>query len=218
MSGYNIEYFLRDFADRTLKNLNYIEKRRRATDVYEVTQLINSLLGLIVLPVEAYEAYEKRVSGTSIKSRENTLKKTDSEAYYEVQKLLKDCESDDRYYSNYKNDKYHDKFNVSKFVKHLRNSISHSGDQGIHFYPLTDSNENLINGIIFKDCVYEDERRKKIKNLFCIKLTILELQKLIDYIVRLYCEFKNRDSDIEDKQNKYKMEIKELENIMANGL
>ena len=43
-----------DFARRTLQNLDYVQKqaRRGEEGVYEVTQLWNSLLGLIVLPHE----------------------------------------------------------------------------------------------------------------------------------------------------------------------
>lgn len=43
-----------DFAVRTLRNLNHIQEMARSGDetVYEVTQLWNSLLGLIVLPHE----------------------------------------------------------------------------------------------------------------------------------------------------------------------
>lgn len=43
-----------DFAKRTLQNLNYVQEqaRRGEQGVYEVTQLWNSLLGLIVLPHE----------------------------------------------------------------------------------------------------------------------------------------------------------------------
>ena len=43
---------VRDFAERTIKNLEAIEKMKNNNsnaDVYEVTQLINSLLGLLVL-------------------------------------------------------------------------------------------------------------------------------------------------------------------------
>lgn len=40
--------FVGDFADRTLKNLKLVEDNKG----YEVTQLINSLLGLIVFPKE----------------------------------------------------------------------------------------------------------------------------------------------------------------------
>ena len=45
--------FVGDFAKRTLANLNIIEQEiRENKDAYEVTQLINSLLGLIVFPFE----------------------------------------------------------------------------------------------------------------------------------------------------------------------
>lgn len=44
---------VRDFIERTLKNLERIEEALgEEKNVYEVTQLINSLLGLIVLPKE----------------------------------------------------------------------------------------------------------------------------------------------------------------------
>ena len=41
--------FLGDFAQRTIVNLDAVEK---ASDSYEITQLINSLLGLIIFPKE----------------------------------------------------------------------------------------------------------------------------------------------------------------------
>ena len=43
-----------DFAQRTLRNLDYLQHRVRDGDdgLYDVTQLWNSLLGLIVLPLE----------------------------------------------------------------------------------------------------------------------------------------------------------------------
>ena len=50
------ENLLRDFTQRTLKNLELIENQKLDdpdAEVYEVTQLINSLLGLVVLPQEA---------------------------------------------------------------------------------------------------------------------------------------------------------------------
>lgn len=44
-----------EFASRTRKNLLFIEKARETDpDVYPVTQLANSLLGLIVLPLEKH--------------------------------------------------------------------------------------------------------------------------------------------------------------------
>jgi hypothetical protein len=52
-----VEYnddLISDFAARTLKNLDFVQERVRNGDtgLYDVTQLWNSLLGLIVLPLE----------------------------------------------------------------------------------------------------------------------------------------------------------------------
>jgi hypothetical protein len=51
-----VEYneLISDFACRTLQNLDVVQKRVRDGDkgLYDVTQLWNSLLGLIVLPLE----------------------------------------------------------------------------------------------------------------------------------------------------------------------
>jgi hypothetical protein len=45
-----------DFARRTLKNLDFIEENlgKPGAEVYEVTQLINSLLGLLVFPQQRF--------------------------------------------------------------------------------------------------------------------------------------------------------------------
>jgi hypothetical protein len=49
------ENLLHDFADRTRVNLELIQKAHRTGGSgYEVTQLINSLLGLLVLPAERF--------------------------------------------------------------------------------------------------------------------------------------------------------------------
>lgn len=47
---------VRDFAERTWKNYIFIEQsaHERTAEVYEVTQLINSLLGLLVFPQQQY--------------------------------------------------------------------------------------------------------------------------------------------------------------------
>ena len=44
--------FVSDFAERTLANLEKIEKEKPDDAKYEVTQLVNSFLGLIVFPKE----------------------------------------------------------------------------------------------------------------------------------------------------------------------
>ena len=49
------EAFIIDFAKRTRANLEFIEaEQKRGGNVFEVTQLANSLLGLLVFPREHY--------------------------------------------------------------------------------------------------------------------------------------------------------------------
>src|SRR5262245_31444769 len=49
------ESVIRDFAERTRKNLRVIEQlQAKGEEVYEVTQLINSMLGLLVFPKEEF--------------------------------------------------------------------------------------------------------------------------------------------------------------------
>lgn len=55
--------FTRDFAARTLENLNYIETaEKNGENTYEVTQLVNSFLGLIVFPQEQDKQRVRKVS------------------------------------------------------------------------------------------------------------------------------------------------------------
>lgn len=75
MTGYiEIEgSIVQDFAQRTLENLEFIEtqvdeyrNKRSMVQVFEVTQLINSLLGLLVFPKE--EFYQQRLQSIDIRS------------------------------------------------------------------------------------------------------------------------------------------------------
>ena len=54
--------FTKDFVERTLENLKYIEEaEKEGRSTYEVTQLINSFLGLIVFPQEQDEEKIRKV-------------------------------------------------------------------------------------------------------------------------------------------------------------
>ncbi len=53
----NYEDLVRDFAQRTRKNLQALrtlQKSNPEMEVYEVTQLMNSMLGLLVFPQQQY--------------------------------------------------------------------------------------------------------------------------------------------------------------------
>ena len=89
MSYYSKEDFEYDFIARTKKNLEFIENRYKQEikdgkkdseieDVFEVTQLINSFFGLLILPKERYFEFMNKDFDES------------SDAFEIIQRLIKD--------------------------------------------------------------------------------------------------------------------------------
>jgi hypothetical protein len=59
------------FASRTLENLDFIKRVSITEEVHPVTQVVNSLLGLLVFPVEKEEAFFKTFSTVTFKDPSN---------------------------------------------------------------------------------------------------------------------------------------------------
>lgn len=226
MSGYNIEYFLKDFADRTMANLKNIEEQIECgfgrNEVYETTQLINSLLGLIIIPVEAAKRTYKQKNKKSnsekevtevekLRENDNNLKEVSSEDYSELIELLEKCQKEKRLFSDYKED--NEKIYISSFITHIRNALAHGGNRGIHFYPITEGGK--ITEIIFYD--NKKEKGKRMFYEFCVKLTINELRNMVENVSNLYCRFEERNYPISEKQKRYEDDIEKLKNLMQNG-
>ena len=137
MSGYNIEYFIKDFAERTKFNLEYINNHKDIDGPYEITQMINSLLGIIILPVEKYkDSYIRPLKKDQAKFDESKSA---------IKNIMDNCKNDNRYRSTYWGSD-----DPLEFLRRLRNAVSHSGNNGLHFYPLTESGEN-VSSVIFYD-------------------------------------------------------------------
>ena len=195
MSGYNIEYFIKDFANRTNYNLEYIDSRADKYGPYEVTQLINSLLGLIILPVEEY------------KNRTMRPQKEHTELYEKTKNNIKDimssCELDSRYRCTYRN-----KDDPMSFIKHIKNALSHAGQEGLHFFPLSDEGEN-VTGMVFYDYLKNDNDGYA---EFCVKLYINELRELAKYTTTLYSTLEIKDG----KRKRYEYVVEQM-NLFMNG-
>ncbi len=116
--------FTSDFATRTLENLNYIEKaEKNGENTYEVTQLINSFLGLIVFP---QEQDEERVGRVSIDPT--------------ILDNLRLGITENTYTGR------HEEVNLQNLIYHFRNAISHG-----HIKPHADKDKE-ISGLEFYDC------------------------------------------------------------------
>src|SRR5713101_8137333 len=58
-------------ARRTLKNLDFIKKNASSTEAHPVTQVVNSLLGLLVFPVEKEKLFLATFSKVKFKDPSN---------------------------------------------------------------------------------------------------------------------------------------------------
>ncbi len=194
MSGYNRDYFVKDFADRTNINLNLIKRSDKTH--YEVTQLINSLLGLVVIPHEAY--YGKIGGIATAKKYSDSLRKIDN--------IVKECIDNGKYYCDYDG-----KQTAVQFIHHIRNSIAHSGNEGLLFCPIVEGGAEKITSIIFSDT--DDEHR------FCVELTLDQLKKLVKHIASFFeqVEAASGKNDWLDRATEYREMFKAKElHYLAN--
>ena len=167
MSSYNYECFVKDFGDRTLKNyVNYHGE-------YEVTQLINSMLGLIIVPYELYSFH----GHTNQNIEEDILSRT---SYYEsVRNIIIRLMGQGRIrYDKYQST--HDYMpKVTPLLMRLRNCLAHPGN-GIRFYPVAEGAGNVITDVYFIDDTPD--------NSFVLKIRIEELRELTFEIAKMYSE------------------------------
>lgn len=172
MSGYNYDHFIKCFAERTLKNYERISliKNSGSVEVYEVTQLINSLFGLLIVPFEKFKFKKDNYT-----TKESFFETKIPDEYRRIKIFVEMLKKDKRLRSTYKDEN----FPVSSFIKHLRNALAHSGDKGLHFLPCNDS-ASCITSIIFYDS------HKETNQHFCAELKINEIEELIKIISSMY--------------------------------
>lgn len=230
MSNYNVNYFLKDFSQRTIKNLKYIEDNStwNTNNIYEVTQLINSFLGLIVFPVEIEKKWKNNYSCNSIESsvKENHEYK---KAYESIESVIQKCISEKRLNSTYPKELTNSgqlKITVVSFIQHLRNSVSHGGNRGLHFYPITDHSESdtSITSIIFYDTddfhskskIHEPRVKSEVHE-FCVKLDVDEIRELLLKVSEVYSIKEQRKNSDKEAQEKYNSEISKLDLFLKYG-
>ena len=200
MGAYNYEHFICDFVYRTKKNHMKILQRYEEDESqrYEVTQLINSLFGLLIVPNEKYK-YKRNRNGVT----ERYLQTTDE--YEEILEIINELKSKNKYYNSY-ND-YHE---VSDFIRHMRNSLAHSGNQGIHFLPCQEGHK--ITSVIF----YDNDEEHGGRSEFCVELTIEEIRELSKSISDMYLRIEETAEDNKEKKKIYMQEIDYYRKLMEN--
>jgi len=114
--------FIRDFSKRTKSNYEFIKK---SNGKYSVTQLINSLVGLLIIPQQ--KQFDKI---------------TESLISTELYEKLSQCVSKNTYKKE---------LNLSEIVRHMRNSVAHARMEFIAGIPALSSAPIEIHAIKFVD-------------------------------------------------------------------
>lgn len=174
-------------------------------NLFEVTQLLNSLMGIAVLPYEMHKeviemSYYRIKQMKKDDEGEDDIK--DAEKKLEIKKsilasysysALKEevlkLHQEGKWVTTYKKDLAGDGGETNEeialhFLKHLRNAVCHSGDNAISILPLEEG--LVIKEILFYDKFY-DKNEKKITGEFAMKLSVEELRRLIDCVADFYC-------------------------------
>lgn len=211
MAGYDYAKFVGDFGKRTLENNEIIndlrsqdisDKKKSEIEIenkhHEVTQLINSLFGMIIVPYEKYKFDTSDQDGSN-SIGENDLKKT--QEYYKIAKIIINLEKRGELYNSYK-----DRYLVSGFIKHLRNALAHSGDDGMHFTPV--EKKRVIKSIIF----YDNDGAKE----FCVELSIGRIRALMNLIYSMYEKIENMKEH--DDLTAYKAVVESKRNLMKSNM
>ncbi len=215
MAVYNIEVFLNDFSERTKKNFEAIEQRAHRDNLYEVTQLINSLLGMLILPYETYNIrYRKKYPS---KEWARHLKKAAPKSFDRLKNLIDRLKTEKRLFCDYNSDNPsgQSKIWVDEFIHHLRNAVAHGGNNGIHFFPIKESDCRDITDVIF----YDNDEIKNNDSIseFCVKVSVSELKEIVNCISDLYCGFEEKNKEDCNKNAEYDNIIHVLNKLMVEG-
>lgn len=178
MSGYIFQEFVKDFSGRTRQNLKVIEAiynehgDEPAKKVYEVTQMINCLFGMVIVP---YEKYKNQVTESDYYDDPN---------YKEIRNIIKELErgagKTKFIRSTYSEDSKG--VGVFSFIRHLRNALAHSGNGRLNFYPINNNKDN-IKAVYFMD---KYENKYGHVSYFCCRLSLKRIRRLCESIPALY--------------------------------
>ncbi len=173
---YDFSRFVTDFSERTWSNYYIIDKivnnaSYEGFKANNVTQLLNSLLGLLVLPQQFQQNLFKNKADEGDYS---SFMKYPTEMK-QIECIIKDLKKNKKYFSNYNEGR-----KVYLFLRHMRNAIAHSSD-GIWFYPIDKDyscKDNEISAVIFHD-------KNDTGQEFCVELSIPQIITLAESLSKL---------------------------------
>lgn len=201
----NLKEFTKNYMSRTLENSNRIEelyKERRKVfadaeieDVFEVTQLVNSLVGILVVSFESVKALNGRLDPKKKKDINEKMRIADSKAFDDLSKLIQTLKDTDKFYDTYTDDFKEGVAEIS-FVERLRNSLAHSGHKGLRFYPIGENDQEVgsIESIIFCNEYKNDS--------FIVELSVEQVKTVLQSVAAIFGNFNDFEAfyDLDDYQ------------------
>ena len=186
MSAYSTDDYEFSFADRTIKNLEFIqryvvaEKEKgkadsKITDAFEVTQLINSFVGLLIIPRQKCFKYMP----------DDIMFPSNSDAAKLFNKIIKEPDKCiDTYFEQKRNSETgkwestnrREKITPKILVLRLRNAICHDN---LVIRPLSPGKDGVITGIEFLDRKGKEERFKLILTIEETEILVKALSELL---------------------------------------
>ena len=164
--------FVSTLVERTISNYEYIRSNAEEDKLFEVTQLINSLYCLLIVPQGIFgHKRNGREKNTIFTTKEKYLRSKHDE-YSEIKALIDLLEKQNRLMYAEKND-FVENCPVSSFIYNIRNALCHDG---IGFMPISENvdgkEKNRIDDIIFLT------RSTGGRTKFVTMMTVRQLEKL----------------------------------------
>jgi hypothetical protein len=199
------------------KEINSIETETPNKDsLYEITQLLNSMMGIVALPYEMHKEYFKNVGEDKRSDENKDLTKNDLqskaqiwEETAELRKLICEWYVQGKWVTTYTSDisdGYLKKNIVFGFLSHMRNAVCHSGDGAISILPLDD-------GVVIKEVLFHDTLEGQ---EFALLVSTGELYELVEAIAKFYRNSPIGSIDKSGDLKKMELNVKNLLNTEKN--
>lgn len=190
MSAYSTADYEFSFAERTIKNLEFIQKHvakekaegkkdKDITDAFEVTQLINSFVGLLIIPRQkCFKYMPDDIAFPHGSDAAQLLERIKSDSSLCDDTYLKQIRNP----SNNKLEKTNETEEVTPktLVLRLRNAVSHDH---LVIQPLAPGKDGVITGIEFSDRPRKQQNAKR--EHFRLILTVKETEILVKALSEL---------------------------------
>lgn len=205
----DIDKFIGEIAERTKDNYMFIKGNSAKEGLYEVTQLINSMYFLLVVPEEIFGVKASMCGNTEFAENDKELCSFD--AYTQILGEIMLLRSRGRLYTP--RTEYTRDMPVCSFLYHLRNALCHDG---LGFLPIqTDyqgKRQNKITDIVF-ETKYENGDVK-----FMAVIPVDSLERILYAVSDMYIaiEKKKRKEDKSRYRKYFRNVLSDLEDKLPN--